>query len=614
MATPGDDPALAQLRSAISSFSPSSSSTFPITQIRNVPTLFFLAHTGQVELFSLMQKTHNFCGLPPHAMNSPDQKAPGCTPLWAALCNGHVAIASLLMADPRVFLPTMYDPIIAPHPLIICAQNGHAHCVKLIIDYATQNKLPNVFLNDTLPTVDEPTALFKAAQNGRKDVVPILITAGVDVNKHTTSDFATPLSMAAYYGFEEIVDALLACPDINVNGHADAMMPPLAAALKGGHVSIVGKLLTRPQVSTNFQTATGLNILHFLGLSKRPSQVISSMTTLILPHVTSQQLYAASDSMPTLLLAKNGHADALSMLFERCPPPPTTAAAANPLNSTTSLKDGSLTALFMAVESSNAALTNLLLSRGADPKIARKPDGMTCLHLAALSNDPILCKALLKHGADVNATAQWMRSGATGKPGWITARSIANQLDNLCAPVLMDASKRRQGAFHILDVDESKLPDWAREEHEKKKQEAHVEIQGILEKIKQDPELAEIMTRPGARDIAEKLFRNARTLETPDESFEEEFSADPELRGLFDAVLPKLKTLFFTVGPNKDEDQRDRGSETGGATKETCASCGKTGGVGSMKACGACKKEHYCGRDCQANAWKAHRRVCKGKQ
>ena len=61
------------------------------------------------------------------------------------------------------------------------------------------------------------TPLFIASENGRLDIVKILLAIpGIDVNKSTTSG-ATPLYIACQKAYVEIVKTLLAVPGIDVN-------------------------------------------------------------------------------------------------------------------------------------------------------------------------------------------------------------------------------------------------------------------------------------------------------------------------------------------------------------------------------------------------------------
>ena len=47
----------------------------------------------------------------------------------------------------------------------------------------------------------------------------------------------------------------------------------------------------------------------------------------------------------------------------------------------------------------------------------------------------------------------------------------------------------------------------------------------------------------------------------------------------------------------------------------TCGHCGQQEArPGLFKTCSMCRRQRYCGADCQKNDWEAHARVCKKKK
>ena len=232
---------------------------------------------------------------------------------------------------------------------------------------------------------------------------------------------------------------------------------------------------------------------------------------------------------------------------------------------------------------------------------------MTPLHLAAERNQREVCVKLLEEGADVNTKGRWRCKGMGGKLGNVTARSIANQLDNDCVEVLMGASRRLGGErteWDVLDVRIEDVPDWAREAHEKKVTEVRARLNIAVEVAKKDEGLKDIMAREGAMRVAERLVKGGVGLlerEKGGEVFKDEFRKDPVLEELFWKVTGRLRVLLESMESMESMSGKER------TVLSLCAACGK---AGALAKCGKCKVEVYCDVTCQRKAWKAHKVTC----
>jgi hypothetical protein len=92
------------------------------------------------------------------------------------------------------------------------------------------------------------TRLSHAACEGHTEIVKALLAApNIDVNAKDRSD-TTPLSHAARWGHTEIVKALLAAPNIDVNAKDRSDTTPLSHAACEGHTEIVKALLAAPNI------------------------------------------------------------------------------------------------------------------------------------------------------------------------------------------------------------------------------------------------------------------------------------------------------------------------------------------------------------------------------
>lgn len=119
--------------------------------------------------------------------------------------------------------------------LAVAASESHCDVVGYLL------KQPGIEV-DKASTDDGATPLYGAAQNGFGNVVQQLIAAMADVNKAKTDSGATPLSMAVLYGHATVVQQLLAATaDVN---HAESSgRTPLIAAAMGGCAEVVRQLL-----------------------------------------------------------------------------------------------------------------------------------------------------------------------------------------------------------------------------------------------------------------------------------------------------------------------------------------------------------------------------------
>ena len=85
-----------------------------------------------------------------------------------------------------------------------------------------------------------------ACEKGEEAKVNAAIVLGVDVNKKEAAKGATGLLWAIKHKHENIVDILLACPDIDINGKTNNGFFPLLVAAGFGLTSVVTKLGRMP--------------------------------------------------------------------------------------------------------------------------------------------------------------------------------------------------------------------------------------------------------------------------------------------------------------------------------------------------------------------------------
>ncbi|XP_052760903.1 ankyrin repeat domain-containing protein 17-like isoform X2 [Mya arenaria] len=185
------------------------------------------------------------------------------TALTLACCGGFLDVADFLIsagADIELGCST---------PLMEAAQEGHLELVKYLLKYnakvnaitgtgdtaltyACENghtDVADVLLEHGAELEHESeggrTPLMKAARAGHLCTVQFLIGRGADVNRQTTTNDHTVLSLACAGGHLAVVELLLACGADPTHKLKDGSTMVIEAA-KGGHTNVVKLLLEYP--------------------------------------------------------------------------------------------------------------------------------------------------------------------------------------------------------------------------------------------------------------------------------------------------------------------------------------------------------------------------------
>lgn len=159
----------------------------------------------------------------------------GLTPLAFSAKNGHVELASMLLAEGGNSL-SLVDRN-GQTPLSHAAEQGHLALVKLLLESGH----PGVLAAGD----DGQTPLLRAAACGQEEVVKLLVkTDQIDVNAIDISEW-TPLSIAAKNGHEGVVKLLLNEDKCDVHWKVPNGYTPLMSAAENGHEVIVKILLDK---------------------------------------------------------------------------------------------------------------------------------------------------------------------------------------------------------------------------------------------------------------------------------------------------------------------------------------------------------------------------------
>ena len=316
--------------------------------------------------------------------------------LHKAARDGHTELVDDLLeagADPNI--PAAYDSTTALH---LAAFFGHDRIAStLLLGGADKDALD----------VDGRPPLMLAVGEGHVSIAEKLLEAGADLNIRATKGGSTALHWAAWRGYDGIVSTLLLW-GADKNAMNVIRETPLMSAVRGGHLSIVEKLLE-------------------VGVSVHPAV-----------HNTTALHSAISF----------GHGAIVSALLLR-------GADKDALNSTGE------TPLMWAVGRGHVAIVVKLLEAGANFNVHAADDGSTALHLAAYFGHDGIVSALLLSGADKDALTSvgetplmWaVRNGRQSTTDMLLAAGADfnfHAADDGSTPLHWAASKGNCGIFTAL--------------------------------------------------------------------------------------------------------------------------------------------------------------------
>ena len=170
----------------------------------------------------------------------------GCTALWVAAANGHLAVVRLLIEqNAEVDARTSTNST----RLRAAAFDGHLDIVRCLVENGADVNARYIFYLST--------PLMVACYHGHIDVASYLVENGADIH---LEDFigTTSLHLAARKGHVEVVDKLLALGAEQKKNHKS--LTPLLAASNNCEIEMVEYLVTRPEC-TKEQRVEALELL-----------------------------------------------------------------------------------------------------------------------------------------------------------------------------------------------------------------------------------------------------------------------------------------------------------------------------------------------------------------
>jgi cytohesin len=285
-------------------------------------------------------------------------------------------------------------------PLIKAARNGWLRVAAYLLDHGAE-------INGSQ---NGSTALQAAAEAGNRGMVELLLSRGADVNVNTGSS-GTPLCLAAKNGFQAVVEVLLA-HKADVNASTDFLSTPLDLAARHRQTKIIQMLLAAG-ANPNLENRDGVTALsHAAGSRDIVKMLLDAKADanggkIDVPLIAA--IYARDAASVELLLQAGANPNLKSAIDGTITLPSNSpgrrgggGGGGGGIGSPGSVRP--LTPLFLAVDTRQLPMVNLLLKYKADPNDSQT-DGRP-LWFSALADTNIL-ESLLDAGAKVDAN--WRR-------------------------------------------------------------------------------------------------------------------------------------------------------------------------------------------------------------
>ncbi|MBR5887848.1 MAG: ankyrin repeat domain-containing protein [Akkermansia sp.] len=210
--------------------------------------------------------------------------------------------------------------------------------------------------------------LLQAADEGKTELLELLITAGADVNT-TRANGQTPLYMAAWKGHADCVRALLSVKGINVNpAHKEYEQTPLYMAAWKGHADCVRALLSVKGIDVNLAHKEYGQTPLYTAAWKGHADCVRALLSVKGINVNAADQYGRT---PLYTAAMHGHADCVRALL-----------SVKGIDVNLAHKEHKQTPLFMAAWKGHADCVRALLSVKGIDLDKKSIDGWTARSIA----------------------------------------------------------------------------------------------------------------------------------------------------------------------------------------------------------------------------------------
>jgi ankyrin repeat protein len=242
------------------------------------------------------------------------------------------------------------------------------------------------------------TALWYAAFKGHARIVNrLLAREHIEVDCRGTLCGLTPLAAAAWNGYEQITESLIATGQVNINTREMQGLTPLFLAIVFQHEEIVKILLCEETIEIECRDRKGRTPLHYAA-----SRGQLSIARMLLQKGADANAADNTEETPLDKAIVGGHEIMVKAILER--------SNRVSLSVDSEQSQGQAKSLFLATARGYSGIIQLLLDHGFNANVRNHYDRAP-LHLAARDGDLGGVKVLLGH-QDIDVNAQ-DRYGAT---------------------------------------------------------------------------------------------------------------------------------------------------------------------------------------------------------
>ena len=267
-------------------------------------------------------------------------------------------------------------------PLLLAIQNGRRDVVAVLLDHGAKINGRDAVGN---------TPLHQATGQGQRATTPRCSSSrGADVNA-TNKGGVMPFHIAVAFGFKDLVTAMLE-KHVDVNVRTQDGDTPLSLALGEAKARDVAELLLQHGADVNLKNGRGQTPLMMMiadGFTNLSAEAVAKGADV--------NAKGSSADTPLLLAVKKSYEDLVALLLEKGA-------------SITNRDSAGDTALHVAVKENSPKAVGLLLQHGADgQRKGISSRSLPALH-AALHDRKELAGLLIAKGANVNARDNWKRT------------------------------------------------------------------------------------------------------------------------------------------------------------------------------------------------------------
>ena len=295
----------------------------------------------------------------------------GTTPLMYATSGGHANAVRILLrerANPNLVCKRSSSTL---HRAIM---GDHVDIARMLLDR------PDIDLAVIDTARDDQTPLMLAASLQRSQIVPIIIQKnGLDINVQSGPSRSTALTLAARYGDAQTVRQLLAHPDIDVN-KKDQWCTPLTIAAWFGYYSVVEALLDH---GADTEIQEGTNKASGTPLKRAIDEGHTTVVQLLMQRGANPKVLDIFDRTIIHSAAVNGQDEVLRIIFEK---PRGIDVNAQGTNGRTALHNAAYHDFCSTIEIlfTNGARTDIHDKAGNSPlRLAREVNNLSALSLLA---------------------------------------------------------------------------------------------------------------------------------------------------------------------------------------------------------------------------------------